>query len=157
MAVKKMRGPFLDTTVLLAGMIDLGPASGPAQRLLDAVAHARIGTPHTAWHCCLEFYSVSTRLPEEYRLTPADALRLLEEEVFARFRVHQVDDALRVPFFKHAALEGVTGGRIYDAHIAEVARSARAEVIVTDNVRHFTPLSSVRVVTTADFVSELGL
>jgi predicted nucleic acid-binding protein len=36
----------------------------------------------------------------------------------------------------------VSGGRIYDAHIAEVARAAGATVIVTDNRRHF--LSALR-------------
>jgi AbrB family looped-hinge helix DNA binding protein len=32
---------------------------------------------------------------------------------------------------------GANGGRLYDAHIAEVARAAGARVIVTDNRRHF--------------------
>jgi len=41
-----------------------------------------------------------------------------------------------------AARDATTGGRIYDAHIAEVARSAGANVIVTDNRRHF--LSALR-------------
>ena len=43
---------------------------------------------------------------------------------------------------KAAAQEGMTGGRIYDAHIAHVARAAGATVIVTDNRRHF--LASLR-------------
>jgi hypothetical protein len=37
------------------------------------------------WHCCLELYSVTTRLPEEYRLEPEVALRFLREEIFPRF------------------------------------------------------------------------
>ena len=41
-----------------------------------------------------------------------------------------------------AARDGIGGGRIYDAHIAEVARAAGAGVIVTDNRRHF--LSALR-------------
>ncbi|MFL5439266.1 MAG: type II toxin-antitoxin system VapC family toxin [Myxococcales bacterium] len=68
---------FLDTSVLVAGLIDFGPQSAPARSLLDAVAEKRIGRVSTAWHCCLEFYSVSTRLPPEFRLTPADAARLV--------------------------------------------------------------------------------
>jgi predicted nucleic acid-binding protein len=36
----------------------------------------------------------------------------------------------------------MTGGRIYDAHIAHVARAAGATLIVTDNRRHF--LASLR-------------
>jgi predicted nucleic acid-binding protein len=38
---------------------------------------------------------------------------------------------------KAAARDGTAGGRIYDAHIAEVARAAGATVVVTDNRRHF--------------------
>ena len=79
---------FLDTSVLLAGLIDLGPQSAPAQSIMHGVAEKTIPSAATAWHCCLEFYSVATRLPPEYRLVPADACRLLEDEVFARLAVH---------------------------------------------------------------------
>ena len=72
---------FLDTSVLVAGLIELGPQSAPAHRLLHAVAEKTVAPASTAWHCCLEFYSVATRLPAEYRLSTADAQmlqRLLE-------------------------------------------------------------------------------
>jgi predicted nucleic acid-binding protein len=73
----------------------------------------------------------------EFRLTPADGARLLENEIFARLAVHDLPSADR-PRLLHAAVEdGIAGGRIYDAHIAEVARAAGATVIVTDNRRHF--------------------
>ena len=62
---------FLDTSVLLAGLVDFGPQSAPAQSLLHAVAEKQVAGASTAWHCCLEFFSVSTRLPAEFRLTPA--------------------------------------------------------------------------------------
>ena len=35
-------GVFLDTSVLLAGLIDFGPQSAPAQTLLSAVAEKRV-------------------------------------------------------------------------------------------------------------------
>jgi predicted nucleic acid-binding protein len=133
---------FLDTSVLLAGLIDFGPQSAPAQSLLHAVAEKRVSGAATAWHCCLEFYSVSTRLPPEFRLDPADAALLLEEEIFARMAVHDLPAAQRLPALRAAARDRIGGGRIYDAHIAEVARAAGAEVVVTDNRRHF--LSALR-------------
>src|SRR5207249_7949659 len=74
---------FLDTSVLLAGLVDFGPQSAPAQSLLHAVAEKQVQGPATAWHCCLEFFSVATRLPPEFRLAPPDAARLLDEEVFS--------------------------------------------------------------------------
>ena len=148
---------FFDTSVLLAGLIDFGPQSAPAQSLMHAVAEGRVAKPGTAWHCCLEFFSVATRLPPEFRLTPADAVHLVHEEVFARITVHDLPSADRLPMLRAAAHDGISGGRIYDAHIAEVARAAKATVIVTDNRRHFLSAlrHGIRVETPAEFVAGL--
>ena len=148
---------FLDTSVLLGGLIYFGPQSGPAQSLMHALAEKQISQPATAWHCCLEFYSVATRLPPEFRLTPADAATLVQEEVFGRMSVHGLPASDRLTLLKTAVQDGIAGGRIYDAHIAEVARAAGAKVVVTDNRRHF--LSAlrygIRVETPAEFVAGL--
>lgn len=150
-------GVFLDTSVLLAGLVDFGPQSAPAQSVLHAVAEKQVAPVGTAWHCCLEFFSVSTRLPPEFRLAPADAAHLLESEVFGRMAVHDLPAADRLPMLKAAAQDRTAGGRIYDAHIADTARAAGATVIVTDNRRHF--LASlrhgIRVETPAEFLVAL--
>jgi predicted nucleic acid-binding protein len=148
------RDVFLDTSVLLAGLIDFGPQSAPAQQVLQAVAVGTIAAG-TAWHCCLEVYSVATRLPPEFRVSPADAVRLLEEEVFARMAIHDLPAGDRSPFLSSLVQEGIAGGRIYDAHIADVARAAGARVIVTDNRRHFLAAlrHGIRVETPAEFIS----
>ena len=148
---------FLDTSVLLAGLIDLGPQSAPSQSILHAVAEKTVSPPSTAWHCCLEFYSVATRMPAEFRLTAADAVRLLQEEVFGRMTVHDLPVGRRDDLLRAAAQDGVTGGRIYDAHIAEVARGAGADVIVTDNRRHFLAAlrHGLRVETPAEFLATI--
>jgi predicted nucleic acid-binding protein len=146
---------FFDTSVILAGLIDFGPQSAPAQSLLHEVAERRISDCLTAWHCCLEFFSVATRLPPEYRLAPADAARLLEEEVLARMAVHDLPIGVRASMIAGAAHDGTTGGRIYDTHIAEVARSVKAETIVTDNRRHFISALryGIRVETPTEFLA----
>ena len=148
---------FLDTSVLVAGLIDFGPQSTRAHSLLHAVAEKTVAPASTAWHCCLEFYSVSTRLPVEYRLAPGDAARLVEEEIFGRMSVHDLPGAERLPLLRAAAHDAIGGGRIYDAHIAEVARTARASVIVTDNRRHFLAAlrHGIRVETPAEFLAGL--
>jgi predicted nucleic acid-binding protein len=148
---------FLDTSVLLGGLVDFGPQSAPAQSLLHAVAEKQIASAGTAWHCCLEFFSVATRLPPEFRLTPADAAHLIDHEVFARLSVHDLPAADRLPMFSAAVRDGTAGGRIYDAHIAEVARSAGAAVVVTDNRRHFMAAlrHGMRVETPAEYLATL--
>ena len=152
-----MTRTFLDTSVLLGGLIELGPAGRPAQDVMAAVAEGQVRRPLTSWHCCLEFYAVATRLPEEFRLAPADALRLLEAEIFGRFEVTQLGKGRRLALLRDAVEDRVAGGRIYDAHIAEVARESRAKVVVTDNVRHFSGLvrHGVRVATSTVFATEL--
>jgi predicted nucleic acid-binding protein len=146
---------FLDTSVLLAGLVDFGPQSAPAQKLLHGVSEQKVKSAGTAWHCCLEFFSVSTRLPPEFRLAAGDALRLLEEEVFARMAIHDLPASDRMPLLRATVQDGTAGGRIYDAHIAEVARAAGARVVVTDNRRHFLAAlrHGMRVETPAEFLA----
>lgn len=148
---------FLDTSVLLAGLVDFGPQSAPAQSLLHEVAEQRIDGPATAWHCCLEFYSVVTRLPPEFRLAPNDAAQLLQEEIVERMAVHELPAGDRLSLIRAAARDGIAGGRVYDAHIAEVARAALSTVIVTDNRRHFLAAlrHGIRVETPGEFLARL--
>jgi len=148
---------FLDTSVLLAGLIDLGPQSAAAQSLLHAIVEKRVPEPATAWQCCLEFFSVATRMPPEFRIAPADAVTLLQEEVFARMAVHDLPASDRLPMLRAAERDQLAGGRIYDAHIAEIARSVGASVVVTDNRRHFLSAlrHGIRVETPAEFLGRL--
>lgn len=148
---------FLDTSVLLAGLIDFGPQSLPAQQVMDLVVARPALRAATAWHCCLEFYSVSTRVAPEFRLSPKDARRLVEEEILERCSVHDLPNAQRRPFLAAAAGDAIVGGRIYDAHIAEVARAANADVVVTDNRRHFLAAlrHGLRVETPEEFLASI--
>jgi hypothetical protein len=43
--------------------------------------------------------------------------------------VHDLPAADRLPMLRAAAREGITGGRIYDARIAEAARAAGADAV----------------------------
>ena len=148
---------FFDTSVLLAGLVDFGPQSAPAQSLMHAVAEKRLENVATAWHCCLEFFSVATRLPPEFRLSPVDAALLVGDEVFERMTVHDLPPGDRMRMLHVAGRDDIAGGRIYDTHIAEVARALGADVIITDNRRHFVSALryGMRVETPAEFLSGL--
>ncbi len=141
-----LRDVFVDTSVLLAALIDFGARSAAALALFDVIVAARDQRkPKTAWHCCLEAYSVATRLPEEYRLQPGEIAQLLEEEVLRRFEVVDLPPLSRLEFLQQCARGGVRGGRLYDAHIAASARAARARLVITDNRRDFTGLEAAGV------------
>jgi predicted nucleic acid-binding protein len=153
-------GPvFLDTSVLVAGVVDIGQPSAGSQRVLDAVADGRIPDSQTAWHCCLEMYSVLTRLPAEYRLSPEEAVRLLQTEILARLRVFQLPGDSFAAFLPTLADERISGGRVYDAHIAEIARLAGSRIVLTANRRHFVSLLAhgIRVLTPEEFVEHATL
>ena len=145
--------PFFDTSVLVAGLIETGEASEFPQRIMTAIASGQVRRAATAWHCCLEFYSVATRLPEEFRVAPEDALQLIEEEVLARLEVRQLPEEARQFFLRALAQDRVVGGRVYDAHIAEIARLSGARTVVTDNRRHFAALArhGIRVLSAEEF------
>jgi hypothetical protein len=132
--------PFFDTSVLVAGVLDLGEVSEAPQTLFDAIHEGRVQKPQTAWHCCLEFFAVVTRMPPDLRLAPGDALQLVEQEILDRFEVHQLPTDRLPHLFRAAVSHGIAGGRIYDLHIAEVALSCHPGAVITENRRHFTSL-----------------
>jgi predicted nucleic acid-binding protein len=150
---------FFDTSALVAGLIELRPAPDPAQQLLTEVAEGRLEGVCTAWHCCLEFFAVTTRLPSPYRLSPKNALLLLEEEILGRFEIGELPAAHRAAFLTGIAQDQVSGGRIYDAHIAEVAVRSRARSVVTENLRHFNSLEErgIAVMTPESYLRILGV
>ena len=146
---------FFDTSVLVAGLIEIGPASEHAQKIMSRIADGKIRAAATAWHCCLEFFAVSTRLPEEFRLAPPDAIQLIEEEILARFRVEDLPEKARRIFLRTVRADRLIGGRIYDGHIGEIAREMGAKLVITENRRHFLGLlrHGIRVLSAEEFAS----
>jgi predicted nucleic acid-binding protein len=73
--------------------------------------------------------------------------------------VYELPAADRQRLLHAAAQDGTAGGRIYDAHIAEVARAAGANVIVTDNRRHFLAAlrHGIRVETPPEFLRTIKM
>ena len=71
--------------------------------------------------------------------------------------VHDLPAADRLAMLRGAARDAIAGGRIYDSHIADVARASGARVVVTDNRRHFVSALryDLRVETPAEFLETL--
>lgn len=132
--------PFFDTSILVAALIDFGESSAGAIEIFDRLAAGEFPQACTAWHCCLEFYSVVTRLPEEYRLDPHTARTLVEREIVERLTVGSLAEKSRSLFFAEAERTDIRGGRIYDAHIGAVAIGLNASVMVTENKKYFANL-----------------
>jgi predicted nucleic acid-binding protein len=87
----------------------------------------------------VEAYSVLTRLPPPYRLSPADALALVEANFIQSSRITTLASRSYRTFLRRACDEGIRGGRTYDAVIATCALQARARALLTFNKAHFLP------------------
>lgn len=85
----------------------------------------------------VEAYSVLTRLPPPYRLSPSDALALIEANFIESSRIITLAARSYRTFLRRARDEGIRGGRAYDAIIATCALQARAHALLTFNKSHF--------------------
>ncbi len=92
----------------------------------------------------IEAYAVLTRLPSPQRLSPTDALAIIEMSFVANTEVVAVENQSYVALLKKAPRIDVYGGRIYDAVIAECAVQSRVSALLTFNPGHFKKWESDR-------------
>jgi predicted nucleic acid-binding protein len=83
-----------------------------------------------------EVYATLTRLPGKQRMSGEQSLLFLDE-MRDRLRTVVLDSEEYCSAIANAAAEGVVGGMVYDALIAQCALKARAETIFTWNIDHF--------------------
>jgi len=96
-------------------------------------------------HSLLEAYAVLTRLPAPYRLSAADAFELLRKN-FGTAKLVAPRPAEYWTLIERAALAGVSGGRTYDALIADTAAQLAPCDVLTLNAKHFTDSPGVTIV-----------
>ncbi len=136
---------FLDTSCIVACVC--GWHVHHAQAVAEIEARLAAGEKMmTAAHAVAESYAVLTRLPAPHRLSPADALTLIESNFIDG--AFALDASGYRTLLRRAGAEGIAGGRTYDALIAQCALQAKAAAVLTFNARHFSNLEAagVRVV-----------
>jgi predicted nucleic acid-binding protein len=74
----------------------------------------------------VETYAVLTRLPPPHRLSPTDALNLVEATFLDGGQIIALDGAAYRALLRRAPQGGIAGGRIYDVVIAHCALKAKA-------------------------------
>jgi len=85
----------------------------------------------------VEAYAVLTRLPHPHRIAPSDALFLLESNFMGDQRLVSLSEGAYESLLRESAAVGITGGKVYDAVIAECAVQAGVDTLLTLNERHF--------------------
>ncbi|MDH4154897.1 MAG: PIN domain-containing protein [Nitrospira sp.] len=85
----------------------------------------------------VEAYAVLTRLPPPHRLSPQDALTLIETSFLTEATLVGLDKTAFRPLLREAAEHNIAGGKTYDWVIATCARAARVKTLLTFNTRDF--------------------
>jgi predicted nucleic acid-binding protein len=76
-------------------------------------------------------------MPVPFRIDPQRAVETIEESFVQRGELAVLDHDGYLQFIRTAPARGIAGGRVYDAVIAETAREANVDVLLTFNERHF--------------------
>jgi predicted nucleic acid-binding protein len=129
----------VDTSVLVAALASWHENHDDAREALEGAFESAGGLVLPA-DVLVETYSVLTRLPSPHRLSPVDALHLLEEN-FADVRTVALAAADVWRLLRTLAAGGVAGGAVYDARIVAAASKGGATRILTLNVRDFSLLA----------------
>jgi len=124
---------FFDTSVLVPAVLERHEHH---ERSLRAFSKASPQSACCAAHNLAEVYATLTRYPGEQRLSPEQALMALEgmEE---RLAVVALDVREYRTAIRRLAMNGITGGAIYDGLIAACALKAKADVLYTWNIDDF--------------------
>jgi predicted nucleic acid-binding protein len=126
----------LDTSAIVAGLLSWHQDHEVALQALEAV-FARGRTVVLPLPALVEAYSVMTRLPAPHRLSPADALALLEDSPLGRCTPAGLRDRDGWAFLRALPSRGIAGGRTYDALVVACAKRVGASQVLTLNRRHF--------------------
>lgn len=136
-----MPGFLPDTSCLVAAVCGWHEHHEAAQeeisRRLRRAEPMFVGAP-----ALVEAYAVLTRLPPPHRLSPADALRLIEVGFGQSGRIIALDGRSYRALLRRAVDEGIAGGRTYDAVIAECALREKGVTLLTFNADDFSAFAS---------------
>ncbi len=127
---------FLDTSVLVAAIVQEHEANPRAFAILDRVQNGR-DEGFVSAHSLAEVYSVLTRSPLPFRHTTEQALLSIEENIVKYFTISFLTAADYTSLIREAALAGIQGGTIYDAVLLKCAAKTGSDKIFTLNLKHF--------------------
>jgi predicted nucleic acid-binding protein len=127
---------LLDTSCMIAAVCAWhehhGRASDEIERRLRRRERMLVAAP-----ALVEAYAVLTRLPAPHRLGPSDALLLLEANFMRPGKTVALTAESYSALLRQAPVNGISGGRSYDAVIAYCAAHARANALLTFNEADF--------------------
>jgi predicted nucleic acid-binding protein len=127
---------FFDTTVLVAASARTHPHHPQAFPALRRVA-AGHDQGFIGIHSIAEVYAALTRLPVQPRVHPAEAARIITDNVLPHFEAVPLDRTDYVEALKVITDGGWVGAKIYDALLLQCAAKSGVDRIYTFNLADF--------------------
>jgi predicted nucleic acid-binding protein len=131
---------FFDTNVLVAASEQSHPHHGPAFQALQRVTASK-DDGFMSTHSIAETYAALTRLPVQPRIHPAEAARIITDNIVRHIQMVPVGKKDYLYALKSVAEGGWSGAKIYDALIVGCAARCGAERIYTFNLADFRQLA----------------
>ena len=127
---------LLDTSVLIAALVENHQFHSQAVPWLEYLQQPGVEGVISA-HSLAELYAALSRMPAIPRMTPADTISAIDDNVLPFVKVRALDGRSYAGVVRRVAAAGLSGGVVYDAIHAEVARRAKVDLLVTLNRRDF--------------------
>jgi predicted nucleic acid-binding protein len=131
---------YFDTAILVAASVSDHPHHSQGIAALRMVRNKEI-VGHVSGHSLAEVCAVLTRTPFTPPVYPAEAWKLLSENIIPFFEIVALTPAIYRETIQECSESGWTGDRIYDALHIHCAKNAGCDLIYTFNVRHFRQLA----------------
>jgi predicted nucleic acid-binding protein len=127
---------LFDTSVLIAGLVEAHGKHSQSFPWLQKIKHTEVQGLIAA-HSIAETYAVLSTLPVSPRISPSAAWALLEHSILPFVQVVDLSAQETQVVVQRLSRQGLAGGVVYDALIAEAATKAKAECVVTLNISDF--------------------
>jgi predicted nucleic acid-binding protein len=131
---------FFDTSVLVAACVESHPHYGQARPALLRVTN-RKDQGFMSVHSIAETYAALTRVPVQPRIHPAEAARIVTDNILAHFETVPASKKDYIEALKVVRDGGWSGAKIYDALLIGCAARSGAERIYTFNLADFRQLA----------------
>jgi predicted nucleic acid-binding protein len=127
---------LFDTTIIIAGIVESHPMHS---KCLPWLQRAKAGEFEcfVVSHTLAEAYAVLTTLPVKPRISPGVAQRLIYANLEELGRIVPLTNADYRTTIERMAKMGLSGGTVYDALIATVARRLSVDKLLTLNPDDF--------------------
>jgi predicted nucleic acid-binding protein len=131
---------FFDTSVSVAASESSHPHHERAWPLLRSIADGKVVGILCA-HSLAEWYAALTRLPVKPRIQPAEAQRIINENILPYFEIVPLAAADYAATIREMGDRDIPGARIYDALLLRCAAKSSADQILTFNRKDFVELA----------------